>query len=220
MFKAAIFDLDGTMVDTEIIQSRAFEKILGEHGVASVLSEHGTVHTPGISSDAMWEILKKTHHIDTPTTELTARKRKAVLETLQGELLPMAGLLELLEEFVGHQIPMAVATSAKRERAELMLEKIGRLGHFTAIITADDVQKVKPAPDAYLAAAESLGVKPEECIVFEDTDVGVMAAKAAGMKAVAVPNKYTKHMDFSDADLVISSLGDATMTKLSQQFAQ
>ena len=214
MFKAAIFDMDGTMVDTEIIQSRAFEAVLAEFGVTAELTEHGTVQIPGRTAKQMWEFLKQKHHITADIDDLTARKRAAALEALQEDLDPMPGLLELLFDLKQRDIKLAVATSSMRDRAELIMHKIGVTDHFAVTVTAAEITNVKPAPDSYLEAARALGVDPSLCIAFEDSDVGVAAAKAAGMKVVAVPNEYTKRMDFSQADLIVGSLKDVTSEKL------
>lgn len=214
MFKAAIFDMDGTMVDTEIIQSKAFEAVLAEFGVTAELTEHGTVQIPGRTSKQMWEFLKQKHHITAEVDDLTAMKRAAAMEALQEDLEPMPGLLELLLDLKHREIVLAVATSSMRDRAEHIMHKIGVAEHFSVAVTAAEVTNVKPAPDSYLEAARALGVDPVECIAFEDTDVGIMAAKAAGMKVVAVPNEYTKRMDFSQADLVVASLENVTFEKL------
>ena len=219
MFEAAIFDMDGTMADTEIVQSQAFEKILQEHGATPTYTEHGIVHTPGLTSHQIWERLQKEHNLDASVEELTARKRAAVMEVLRAGLEPMEGLIELIEELDSHGIPLGIATSAKLERAQLMLEKINVAQHFSAIASADDVKHVKPAPDSYLAATNALHVNPAHCVAFEDTDVGVTAAKAAGLRVVAIPNKYTQNMDFSEADLVIPSLTEARVHMLAKMFA-
>lgn len=214
MFKAAIFDMDGTMVDTEIIQSKAFEAVLAEFGVTAELTEHGTVQIPGRTSKQMWEFLKQKHNIAAEVDDLTAMKRAAAMEALQADLEPMPGLLELLFDLKQRDVKLAVATSSMRDRAELIMGKIGVVDHFVTAVTADEITNVKPAPDSYLEAARALGVDPSACIAFEDSDVGVAAAKAAGMKVVAVPNEYTKRMDFSQADLLVASLGDVTFEKL------
>jgi HAD superfamily hydrolase (TIGR01509 family) len=214
MFKAAIFDMDGTMVDTEIIQSRAFEAVLAEFGVTAELTEHGTVQIPGRTSKQMWEFLKQKHHITAEVDDLTAMKRAAAMEALQEDLEPMPGLLELLFDLKQQDIKLAVATSSLRDRAELIMDKIGVSDHFHASVTAAEITNVKPEPDVYLEAARALDIAPAECIAFEDTDVGIVAAKAAGMKVVAVPNEYTKRMDFSRADLTVTSLEDVTFEQL------
>ncbi len=214
MFTAAIFDLDGTMADTEIIQSKAFEAILAEHGVVAELTEHGTIQVPGRTSRQIWTELKQKHGIETDVEELTLRKRDAAMKVLQEGLEPMRGLLALLDNLKENGMRLAIATSSQRERAEFITRQIGVADHFEAAITAQEIPKVKPEPDVYIEAARVLGVAPENCVAFEDSDVGVRAAKTAGMKVIAVPNAYTKRMDFSQADLVVDSLEDISYQTL------
>jgi len=207
------------MVDTELIQSQAFERILrDDYGADPSYTDHGTVHTPGITSHEIWELLKKVHNISTDTEELIDRKRKVVLEVLEHGIEAMPGLTDVIMEFESRNLPLAIATAARRNRTELIVDKLGMAHHFSVFVTADDVKGVKPDPEPYIAAAAALGVSPQECIVFEDTDVGVQAAKAAQMKVVAVPNKYTEKMDFSQADIVKPSLADVSFHEISELF--
>jgi HAD superfamily hydrolase (TIGR01509 family) len=96
------------------------------------------------------------------------------------------GVVELLDFLAAKGLPLAVATSAARATAERNLGRAGLLERFTALATRDDVENVKPAPDIYLEAARRLGVPPAHCVAFEDSSVGIVAAHAAGMRAVMV----------------------------------
>lgn len=205
--KAVIFDVDGTLIDTEQIQSDAFKQVLREHGHhETALTDHGTVHIPGETTAETWARLKERHELLLGISELTDRKRQAALSALQTELEALPGVKETIKELSDRQVKLAVASSAQKERLEHILKGLGLLDSFEAIVSAGDVVNVKPAPDAYLVAAQKLNVKPENCVVVEDTTAGVLAAKAANMKVIAVPNVYTKSMDFSAADLRVDSL--------------
>lgn len=214
MLQAAIFDMDGTMVDTEHIQSQAFESILREYDVEPQYTKHGTIHTPGATSQEIWDALKEAHGITADTEELIARKRQAVIEVLSKGIEAMPGVADMIMELKAYNIPLAIATAARRNRTELIIEKIGMTKHFSVFITGDDVVQTKPNPASYIAAAKALGVAPENCVAFEDTDVGVQAAKAANMKVVAVPNQYTYKMDFSQADIVKPSLTNVSFEEI------
>ena len=207
------------MADTEIIQSRAFEAILGEFGVKAELTEHGTVQVPGRTTREIWEEFKQKYHIDADVNDLTERKRGAAMKELEGALDPMPGLLELLLNLKEHDIELAVATSSLRDRAELIMGKIGVREHFPVAVTAEDITHVKPAPDSYLEAMRLLQTSPEDCVAFEDSDVGIQAAKAAGMKVIAIPNTYTHRMDFSAADLIVDSLEELSFQNINDLFA-
>lgn len=208
MVQAVIFDMDGVIVDTELIQSQAFERILGEYGIVPKRNEHGTVHISGATTPETWEYLKKVHGFEANTEELTRKKRDAVIEVMRNGFSPSPGVLELLQDLQKHAVPLAIATSAQPERANLVINKLGINQYFNVVVTAQDVRRSKPEPDVYLAAAEQLGVTPKHCVVIEDAEVGVAAGKAAGMKVIAVPGEFTKKMDFRLADKRVESLNE------------
>jgi beta-phosphoglucomutase family hydrolase len=208
MLKAVIFDMDGVIVNTELIHSEAFENILSEYGVTPEKNMHGTVHEAGKTTPEVWEDLKIKYDFEASTEELTAKKRDVMTTVINKGLEPLPGLIELLKELSNHTILLAVASSAQENRIVTILEMVGIAKYFKVIISADDVEQRKPAPEPYEKAARLLGVEPADCVVIEDTEIGITSAKAAGMKAIAVPNEYTKRMDFDKADKVVSSLED------------
>lgn len=218
MLEAVIFDLDGVMIDTDYIQSQAFEKVLADHGIKPKKNEHGTVHISGASTPETWELLKKEYGFDADTEYLTRKKRRIVMDILAGELTPLPGLLELLEDLSSYDIKVAIATSAQRERLELVVDKLGIKEYIYTSVSADDIKRGKPSPDTYIEAAKRLGIKPENCIVFEDAEVGVEAAKTAGMKVIAVPHRHTRKMNFSNASYKIGSLAEIDYKKILEIF--
>lgn len=219
--KAVIFDVDGTLIDTEQIQSDAFKQVLKDHGHHETpLTDHDTVHIPGETTAETWIRLKERHNLLLEISELTNRKRQIALAALQTELEALPGVLDIIKELSDRRIKLAVASSAQKERLEHILKGLGLLDSFEAAISANDVTNVKPAPDAYLAAAKKLNVKSENCVVVEDTPSGVAAGIAAGMKVIAVPNAYTKTMDFSQADLCIPSLQNIHHSDIEQLFTE
>lgn len=214
--KAVIFDIDGTMIDTERIQSDAFIKVLNHHGIQDTeLTHHGTIHNPGELTSETWARLKKIHDIPVDIDALTAHKRRAAMDELEGKLTPMPGLMDLIVDLRKNGVKLALASSAQRDRIDRIVEGLGLNGTFDVIVSASDVEKVKPAPDAYQKAVELLDIRADEALVLEDAEVGVQSARAAGVKVVAIPNEYTKNMDFGDADLVIASLEGINYEKLS-----
>jgi len=121
-------------------------------------------------------------------------------------LLP--GVESLLEEAGRRALRRAVASSSSREWVLGWLQRHRIAGRFEAVCARDDVERVKPAPDLFLLAAERLGVAPAACLVFEDSPNGMRAARAAGMRCVAVPNGLTRQLRLPDPDLVVSSLAE------------
>jgi HAD superfamily hydrolase (TIGR01509 family) len=213
--KGVIFDIDGTMIDTERIQSDAFIKVLNHHGIPDTeLTQHGTVHNPGELTSDTWERLKAIHKIPVDIETLSAHKRQAAMDELSGELTPMPGLIDLVVDLHNRGIKLALASSAQRDRIDRIVEGLDLSGIFDVIISANDVTNVKPAPDAYQKAVELLGMSTDEVIVLEDAEVGVESARAAGVKVVAIPNEYTKNMNFDGAHLVAMSLSEITYDTL------
>jgi HAD superfamily hydrolase (TIGR01509 family) len=124
-----------------------------------------------------------------PTGPLREAFNRAYVEAIENEPLPLKpGLLELLEWLERNNVPKAVATSTRRERAQFKLRRTGLLERFSVIVGGDQVSRGKPAPDIYLAAAADLRVMPENCVALEDSGPGVRAASSAGMAVIMVPD--------------------------------
>ncbi len=105
---------------------------------------------------------------------------------------------------------LTVATNSNRNHLDFVLQRFGIEHFFPQTIARQDYDKAKPEPDAFLAAAQKLGLARDQCVVIEDTYRGVTAATKAGIACIAVPNEYTLHNDFSQAKLVLSDLGELT----------
>src|SRR5919206_206185 len=115
-------------------------------------------------------------------------------------VVPMPGVLDLLDALRDHGIPLGLATNSGREFATRALRAAGLLERYAAVVSAEDVERPKPAPDVYLAAAAALGAEPVDCVALEDSETGVTAARAAGMTVVGVPS--FPGIDLADAHLV------------------
>lgn len=216
MLKAVIFDLDGVIVDTDLLHSRAYEKVLLEHGVDPVKNSYGTVHISGATSHDTWEALKSQYGIETPTAQLVGRKQTALMESLDGDIVALPGALELIRNLHEHGVTIALATSAQRSRAMLILDKLAVSDYFSTIVCAEDVTRGKPNPEVYNVTRQRLGIDQSEIVVIEDAEAGSVAASEANLTVVAVPSKLNKKMDFSTAASVYDSLLDVNYEKLSQ----
>ncbi len=137
---------------------------------------------------------------------LGEEKSALQIERLDGNVSAMPGLFELIDALDARNVKRAVASSGVRRYVEAVLRSIGAVERFEVVVTADDVANGKPAPDAFLRAAERLGVKPQACLVLEDAPNGIASARAAGMRCVAVPNDFTRALDLSAADYIMPSL--------------
>lgn len=210
MIPALIFDLDGLLVDTESLHCRAYQMALQEHGVElrdADYAEHWVRFGKGIAD---WLSLRSS-----PLDPHALRLRKAqhYLNLLISSLRPMEGALELLESFHG-RTKIALASSSYRDAIDGVLTGLGIEHYFEVIVSGLDVAQVKPAPDIFLKAARDLGVEPSQCLVLEDAEKGVTAAHLAGMRCIAVPNRHTRHHDFSKATKICSSLKEITVDLL------
>ena len=203
---AAIFDLDGLLADTECLHCRAYQMALSEHGVELLdadYAEHWVRFGNGIAD---WVTLRG---LTLDPQALRLRKAGHYLDLLASSLRPMEGALELLESLRG-KMRIALASSSYRDAIDGVLAGLGIGRFFEVIVSGLDVARVKPAPDIFLKAAGDLGVAPEQCLVFEDAEKGIIAAHRAGMRCIAVPNEYTRHHDFSKATKICSSLKEIT----------
>ena len=206
MISAVIFDLDGLLADTECLHCRAYQLTLLEHGVNLLeadYTEHWVRFGRGIAD---WVTM---HSLSLDPHTLRLRKAQHYLDLLVSSLRPMDGALELLE-FLQGRTKIALASSSYRDAVDGVLAGLGMGRYFDVIVSGLDVAQVKPAPDIFLKAARDLGIEPAQCLVLEDAEKGVIAAHAAGMRCIAVPNDYTRHHDFSKAIKVCSTLKEIT----------
>jgi len=202
--EAIIFDLDGLMVDSEPLARAAWRALLAEYG--HTLDEETVNAMLGLRLMDSAKVIKERFQLALAVEHVAERRAEIFLASLAGNLEPMPGLARLLSVVEARGLRRAVATSSPAFYAPVALREIGAMDGFEAIITGDMVARGKPAPDIYLAAAAALALSPEVCMALEDSPVGIRAAKAAGMRCVAVPNAQSAEMDLSEADAILPSL--------------
>lgn len=206
---AVIFDLDGTIVDTEPLQQLAFNQWLEINGINYLINEeeYGRVFV-GVSvyENAAWLIGR--FGLTQTQTEIR-REHDALYARLIADpknLSAMPGLMTLLSLLQERDIIRAVATGSPRDHAELVLSGLGINSHFRTVVTGSDISCPKPDPEIYLRALTMLNVAAVNAIALEDSAAGVSAAKQAGLQVVAVPNRYTAQQDLTHADARVGSL--------------
>jgi beta-phosphoglucomutase family hydrolase len=182
-FRAYLFDCDGTIADSMPLHYIAWKKALGEWGCA--FDEELFYSWGGKPVEVIIATLNERNSLSMPIEAVALRKESLYYELLP-QLKPIAEVLEHIEAEYG-RIPFAVVSGSSRESVVSSLTTLGLLDKFDTIVAAEDYQNPKPAPDAFLKAAEKLGVAPKDCLVFEDTALGIQAATAAGMATVMVP---------------------------------
>ncbi|WP_284165309.1 HAD family phosphatase [Frigidibacter sp. SD6-1] len=185
-YDAAIFDLDGLLLDTERIAIVAGYRALADLGLPRTdgLFE-GLV---GKDNATGARALVSHYGEDFPIERFGSRWDGLFLAALEEGIPLRPGATDLLDRLEALGLPRAVATSSQRKSADHKLSKTGLHRYFGAVVTVNCVTRPKPAPDPYLLAASRLGHRPERCIAFEDSDTGAAAAKAAGMVVVQVPD--------------------------------
>jgi HAD superfamily hydrolase (TIGR01509 family) len=184
---AALFDMDGLLLDTEAIYIEAIQVAARALGYPDMPLDlcHSTAGVTGPVRNRMIEAhYGEGFDVDAFRGHFSVHVRR---QTEAG--IPLKpGVVELLDFLDGRGLPLAVATSARRPTAENHLGKAGLLERFKAVVTRDDVERTKPHPDVYLEAARRLAAAPEHCVAFEDSNVGLEAAYAAGTMAFMVPD--------------------------------
>ena len=182
-FRAYLFDCDGTIVNSMPLHYTAWKQALGEWGCT--LDEDLFYSWGGKPPIEIVAALNQMQGLDMPAKAVAERKEGLYFSLLH-ELRPVPEVLEQIRAQQG-RIPFAVVSGSTRESIVKSLTAVGLLDRFPLLVGSEDYTRSKPAPDAFLTAAARLGVAPKDCLVFEDTDMGIQAATAAGMASVRIP---------------------------------
>jgi beta-phosphoglucomutase family hydrolase len=186
-FSGYIFDLDGTLVDTMPIHYTAWESALRKAGLKGRLDENLFYELGGVPSRKVAALLGKHHGLQLDPVAVYKDKEDAFKGSLE-KLALIAPVVEFARR-VSADHPVAIASGGTRDVVQSTLSKTGLASLFPVVVTADDVEHGKPAPDMFLLAASRMGVAPAGCLVFEDGQPGIAAAKAAGMQWVFVSSR-------------------------------
>lgn len=185
-FSAVVFDMDGTLLDTEpVFREVAFEVC---EALGFVMTHEVHIQTVGASSESTHRLLMTTYGETFPYAQFSERCGARMHERMEASVPVKAGVHELLAELKARNIPLAVATSSRSRYALRHLGSVGIVEMFDTIVTRDDVTNPKPHPEPYLLAAARLGLAPATCLAVEDSHNGVRAAHAAGMQTIMVPD--------------------------------
>jgi len=227
MSKVLLFDCDGVLGDTEQHgHLPAFNQMWRELGVPWewTVEEYGRKLKIGGGKERMSSLFLEPDFLRAFSVPEGEQERKDLIASWHkrksaiykeivnsGHIPPRPGVKRLVEEALAAGWTLGVASTSAQESVEAVLRRaVGEqtAGRFALVLAGDVVKAKKPAPDIYLLAAERLGVTPAECVVVEDSNNGLMAAVTAGMKCVVTVSGYTREEDFSQADIVLSCLGD------------
>jgi len=216
---AVIFDMDGVLVDSNPFHLQKWVDLLTKH------------HIPFKPEELPGQVLG--HRNDTAFRyffgpNLNAAQRHELSEELEAtfrrvfkpHVKPLPGLRKLIEECYGAGVPMAVASSAMRKNVEFVVDGLGFRRYFRCLVTGDEVTRPKPDPEIYLRTARTLGADPAACAAFEDSFVGIEAAKRAGMKCVAIASTFPAEAlrEQTHADLIIPGFEGMTLPSVQRLF--
>lgn len=207
MVKAVIFDFDGLLINSEPLWSQVDYEMLGERGFkptkALLRKRLGTGNKRTV------EIYKDELGFKESIELLAAEREKRFFKILDRKISPMVGAVTLIKSLAKRKMKLAVATSGPyKDRIKRILNELGVTKCILARVTGEEISRLKPAPDIFLAAAKKLNIDPKYCLVFEDAPSGIKAAKAAGMTVYGVNlDKFTrKQLEKVGADKVYKSL--------------
>lgn len=204
-YKALIYDMDGLMIDSMIhwldLDKTTFEPI----GIK--ITNDLLRRMTGKSPQEILRLLKNEFGMDEKIEEVVATRREHIDIIYKEKTIEMPGVSDLLKKVKESGLKQAIASGAPYYNIKIVVDRFGWVDHFDELFSVEHVEhKGKPEPDVFLHTAQKLGIKPEECVVLEDAENGVVAAKRAGMACIAVPDDRWSFGDFSSADLCVESL--------------
>jgi len=217
MIRAIVFDFDGLILDTEEPVYRSWLEVYEAHG--EELPFERWVQIVGSTTTGF----HPQHHLEErlgrslPKEVLDRRIGRRTELVLAQKLLP--GVVRHIDQAKALGLKLGVASSSTAEWVRGHLARLGILDRFDCLRCRDDVANAKPEPDLYIAVLDCLGVSASEAIAIEDSPNGVMAAKRAGLRCVAIPNSITAKLDLSGADVLLSSLAEITLADLLKRVA-
>jgi beta-phosphoglucomutase-like phosphatase (HAD superfamily) len=215
MLRAVIFDMDGVLVDSEPYHHQAETRIFADLGISVPDEERRTF--VGMSGRKMWEIIRERHAPRLSVEELLSFDRGQRLSFFStiGTIRPIPGVTRLLGDLRAHNMKIGLASSSIMDLIRLITGAAGIGNYFDILVSGEEVEHGKPAPDIFMRAAMLLGVGTRECVVIEDSENGVRAAKAAGIACVGFNNPGFRSQDLSMADLVVDDFARLDYAALS-----
>jgi HAD superfamily hydrolase (TIGR01509 family) len=209
VIEAVVFDLDGVLLDSEQLWDAAREQLAKEQG--GRWHDRAQRDMMGMSSREWSRYMHETIGLPEPPDEINREVVERLAAGYRERLPAIEGAREAVERLAARW-PLGLASSSNRELIDLALKLLGVSDLFKATVSSEEVARGKPAPDVYLAAARRLGVDPARAAAIEDSQNGILAAKAAGMRVIAIPNRHFPPGEeaLREADVVLGSLAELT----------
>lgn len=201
---AAIFDMDGVIIDSGPWHLQAWKTVLRSHGIVADDMEFRRLF--GMRDS---EVIPRliANNSDDDAHQFMEEKSRVFQQLIAQHATPISGVIEVIDRLRAHNVRVGLASLARPEEIASILDKTGLRDRLPVVITGDSIMRDKPAPDIFLTAAYRLDVDPSSAVVFEDAISGVEAARAAGMSIIALSTSYSPG-ELSHADLVVSDFTD------------
>lgn len=212
MIKAVIFDMDGVISNTLPIHSEAESKVLLKYGI-KMFPKQLSEEFNGVPDKRMFKIIFSRFNKQFNYEQIEKEKWELFQKLAKNNIKPIDGSLQLIDDLLTDGLVLAVASSAPIKIVDLILYTLNIKEKFKCVVYTAEVKEGKPAPDIFLLAAKRLSVAPEDCIVIEDAPLGVEAAKAAGMKCIAITTNHPRG-ELTRADKVIDSFNELTIEEI------
>jgi HAD superfamily hydrolase (TIGR01509 family) len=209
MIEAVIFDLDGILIDSEHVWDEVRQQLAEERG--GRWNENASRDMMGMSSIEWSRYMREVVGLEEEPEQISAEVVRRLEKRYRTEI-PLIPGAEHAVERLASRWPLALASSSNRELIDLVLTESGLGRFFRASVSSEEVARGKPAPDVFLEAARRLDAAPTRCAAIEDSENGILAAEAAGMRTIAIPNpQYPPHEDaLTSADLVLATIEELT----------
>jgi beta-phosphoglucomutase family hydrolase len=209
---AVIFDLDGVIVESEDAHIESERQTLQKYNV-NISAEELHRYTGTMAKIMFTELIAK-YELNTTFEEINGQKEEILFKLLAQDAEPTKGVLNLIQKLQQREIKLAIGSSSTKKLVNFILNKLELTHVFNRVITAEDIKHSKPDPEIFLKAAIELGVKPSQCLVIEDSKLGVDAAKSAGMKCMGYRNPHSGNQDLSKADAIIDDFSKVDIEKM------
>lgn len=207
-FDAVIFDMDGVLVNSEPLYRQINDEYFASLGFKVDDELYSTF--VGIGARSMWTCLIEKFSLPRSVDEYIAEKRIWKIQSFSNaHLFPIDGVVELLQQLKSKGVKIGLASSSGRDVIEIILNKIGIASYFDCVVSGENIQNGKPAPDIFLKAAEILQVSPQRCAAVEDSKNGVTAATRAEMFTIGYQNPDSGNQDLSVATVTVHSIREA-----------
>ena len=203
--RALLWDNDGVLVDTETLFFQATREVLEPFGVT--IGEDIYVDFALRHGRSLFDLIAERGASRDEIARTRVVRDARYMDLLREGVTVLDGVRESLADLSG-RIPMAIVTGSGRDHFEVIHESLGLLDYFDFVLADGDYPRHKPKPDPYLVAAKRLGIDPGECLVVEDSERGLQAAVAAGMRCLVVPNGFSRGGNFESAHRVLTSASD------------